>query len=219
MSVSALPSWSYRHRVVSIISRLCIPLTATSQALFTKCRPWISEKSSAGSFFPLLFLFLFNVCAPRLKYVSFLQYSAPQKFLSLLQALPLSDSPPVRYNVMPRSFASATIGSIPLTGFTSPLKLISPTTIVFFNASSGTMPMAQSTAATTGRSKPDPVFLILAGIKLIVIRFGGRIYPVFFSVLCAHALWILLPQAKVNRPSQKAACHLRHPPPHRPGCS
>ena len=43
------------------------------------------------------------------------------------------------------------------------------------NASSGTIPMAHKIDRAIGKSKPEPVFLIFAGIKLMVIRFAGSI--------------------------------------------
>ena len=172
-----------------IINRLCIPLTATSQALFTKYCPWISEKSSICAVFATTFPISFSMYVPPFKICIISAILCTAKIsISFTSSASVWFSAGTIQRVTPRSFASATIGSIPLTGFTSPLKLISPTTIVSFNASSGTIPMAQSTAATTGRSNPDPVFLILAGIKLIVIRFGGRIYPVFFSAVRTRSL-------------------------------
>ena len=75
------------------------------------------------------------------------------------------------------------MGRIPFTAFTSPFKLISPIIILFSSASWGTSPNAARTAMAIGRSNPDPVFLIFAGIKLMVIRFAGSRMPLFFNAV------------------------------------
>ena len=84
---------------------------------------------------------------------------------------------------IPLSFASATIGKIPFTGCTFPFSPPSPATKYSLTISCLIYPNAVRTATATGRSNPEPDFLIFAGVKLIVICFGGRAKPQFFNAV------------------------------------
>ena len=89
--------------------------------------------------------------------------------------------------VIPSSLAQMTIGRTPGIAFIDPSRLSSPSTNVCSIGNSAVTPSDRSTAVAIARSYPEPSFLISAGDKLIVMRFGGKWKPEFLSAVLTRS--------------------------------
>ena len=72
---------------------------------------------------------------------------------------------------------------MPLTPRTLPSSPSSPKTSVFSRCFPEIHPAAHSTAAAIGKSNRGPSFRMSAGARLMVILFGGKDNPVFFTAV------------------------------------
>ena len=125
--------------------------------------------------------------------IAVLILSAPQTVMPAISFASSTFSHGTMQCVIPRSFASATMGKIPAIGFVVPSSPTSPKiskslSSRFFPYAPESMPSAASTAMAIGRSNPEPDFRIFAGVKFTVIRFGGSRYPLFFNAVRTRSL-------------------------------
>ena len=159
-----------------IMRMLWPPATAISAARFTFSCPRMSAKSgnaSTGSSSSSSSVYFFDTCSPLSADTASPRFSTP------ITSMPLTNAPSAIFSAgtmqrdSPAAFAAMTMGRMPGTFLTFPSRLNSPTRRLFSVSSVNTCPKDIRLATAIGRSKDAPLFLRVAGDRLMTVRLGG----------------------------------------------